>query len=72
VDRQLEEDYRLPVRRGFVVQFGAETVVGQGRFVGRVEHIVSGQATRFQTLNDLLAFFVQVLATPPPQDPEMH
>ena len=70
MNQQPEADYRLPVRRAFVVQFSAETEVGQGRFVGRVEHIVSGQAMHFQTLEDLLAFFVQLLTAPVSQEPE--
>ncbi len=52
----------LPVRRAFVVQFRTETDVEQGRFAGRVEHVVSGQAMPFHSLEELLAFFAQVLA----------
>jgi hypothetical protein len=58
--------------RAFVVQFRAETEVEQGRCTGRVEHVVSGQATRFASLEELLAFMAQVLATvraPPPRKP---
>ncbi len=47
----------------FVVQFRVETELAQGRCVGRVEHVVSGQATRFDTLDELLAFLARVLAT---------
>ena len=47
----------------FVVQFRTETEIEQGRCVGRVEHVVSGQATRFDTLDELLAFLARVLAT---------
>jgi hypothetical protein len=56
--------------RAFVVQFRAETDVEQGRYTGRVEHVVSGQSTRFASLEELLAFIAQVLATvraPPPR-----
>jgi len=52
----------LPVRRAFVVQFRMETDVERGRFEGRVEHVVSGQATPFHSLEELLAFFARVLA----------
>jgi hypothetical protein len=52
----------LSPHRAFVVQFRAETDVGQGRCTGRVEHVVSGQATRFASLEELLAFIAQVLA----------
>jgi len=56
--------------RAFVVQFRAETDVEQGRYTGRVEHVVSGQATRFTSLEELLAFIARVLAAiraPPPR-----
>jgi hypothetical protein len=45
-----------------VVQLRAETDVAAGHLVGRVEHVVSGQATTFETLQGLLAFLAQVLA----------
>ena len=53
----------LSPHRAFVVQFRVETDVERGRFVGRVEHVVSGQATHFQSLEELLAFIGRVLAT---------
>ena len=53
---------QLSVYRAFVVQFHAETDIAQGRCVGRVEHVASGQATSFHTLDDLLAFIAGVLA----------
>ncbi len=51
----------LSPHRAFVVQFRAETDVGQGRCTGRVEHVVSGQATHFASLEELLAFIARVL-----------
>ena len=62
----------LSVHRAFVVQFRAETDVKQGRFVGRVEHVVSGQAAHFASLEELLAFMARVLTqvrTEPPEEP---
>jgi len=53
----------LPARRAFVVQFGVQTDVELGRFVGRVEHVVSGHARRFQTLEELAGSLVQMLVT---------
>jgi hypothetical protein len=47
----------------FVVQFRTETELERGRCTGRVEHVVSGQATVFHTLEELLAFVARVLAT---------
>jgi hypothetical protein len=46
-----------------VVQLRAETDVAAGHVVGRVEHVVSGQATTFYTLERLLAFLARLLAT---------
>ncbi len=51
----------LSVHRSFVVQFAARTNIAAGCCVGRVEHIVSGQATRFASQAELLAFIARVL-----------
>lgn len=53
----------LPAHGAFVVQFGPETDVARGQCVGRVEHVVSGQATHFRTLEACVAFVGRVLAT---------
>ncbi len=53
----------------FVVQFRAETDVERGTCTGRVEHVVSGQATHFASLEELLAFIARVLATVRTQPP---
>jgi len=53
---------QLSPHRAFVVQFRAETAVAAGHLSGRVEHLVSGQATTFDTLDALLAFIGRVLA----------
>lgn len=52
----------LPARGAFVVQFGTETDVARGQFVGRIEHVVSGQGTHFCTLEACVAFVGHVLA----------
>jgi hypothetical protein len=44
-----------------VVEFDAEADVPAGRVSGRVEHVVSGRATAFQSQERLLAFMAQVL-----------
>jgi hypothetical protein len=54
---------RLSVHWAFVVQFQSDTVVEWGHLAGRVEHVVSGQATDFQSLETLLAFMARVLRT---------
>ena len=64
-----ENPFALSPHRAFVVQFRAETDIEQGRCTGRVEHVVSGQAMQFHSLEELLAFTARVLATvrAPPQ-----
>ena len=62
VKPQAAERSPLSPHWAFVVQFREETDVEQGRFAGRVEHVVSRQATHFHSLEELLAFIVRVLA----------
>jgi hypothetical protein len=51
----------LPLQRSFVVQLHADAEVAQGEVWGRVEHIRSGQATHFQSVEELVRFMVGVL-----------
>jgi hypothetical protein len=46
----------------FVIQFQPETDVDLGRFEGRIEHIPSSSAIRFESLDQLLVFIAQELA----------
>jgi len=52
----------LPSNRAFVVQF--RTTAGQTAddYIGRVEHLVSGQATRFDSWDHLQRFIEEMLA----------
>lgn len=52
----------LPSGRAFVVQFHAEADMAKGLVTGRVEHIVSYQATRFDSREALVTFMARVLA----------
>jgi len=49
-------------KAAFVIQFRPATEIEAGRFEGRVEHIASTRATRFHSLEELLAFIAGVLA----------
>jgi hypothetical protein len=51
----------LSVTHAFVVQFRADAAIERGHLTGRVEHVVSGQAIDFQSLETLLAFMARVL-----------
>jgi len=56
-----DESPLLP-HRAFVVQLREHADVARGQWVGRVEHVTSGQAAHFQSLEELLAFMERVLA----------
>jgi len=53
----------LSVHRAFVVHFRTSSNVARGPIEGRVEHVVSGQSTHFDSLEELLSFMARVLAT---------
>ena len=55
----------LSVHLAFVVQFDTLTNVVRGQLAGRVEHVVSGKATQFHSLESLLRFIDQLLHTQP-------
>jgi hypothetical protein len=52
----------LPTDRAFVVQFRAPITGASPCYEGRVEHLASYQVARFQSLEELLAFMIRVLA----------
>ena len=52
----------LPTNRAFVVQLRAQPPGAPLAWEGRVEHVVSGQATHYHSLEELLAFISRVLA----------
>jgi hypothetical protein len=56
----------LPATRAFVVQFHAEARVAEIQLKGRVEHLVSRQATHFESIDELLAFIVRMIREAPP------
>ena len=51
----------LPLHYAFVVQLATDTEIDTGQLHGRVEHVVSRQATHFASLETLLAFMARVL-----------
>ena len=58
---QLEQHPAFAPAQAFVVQFGRETALDTGRIAGRVEHVVSRKAGRFQSVDELMAFMTEVL-----------
>jgi hypothetical protein len=59
----------LPSDRAFVVQLRWDAAVEQEDFRGRVEHINSMQAARFESVEELLAFIARVVAAQRADDP---
>jgi len=59
----LQHESPFSPQRAFVVQFHTDTILEQWRLEGRVEHVVSGQVGHFHSLEELLRFIAQVLAT---------
>ena len=57
-----ENQPSFPIRKAFVVQIHAEAGIEQGEFKGRVEHLVSHQATHFASLEELIAFVTRMLS----------
>jgi hypothetical protein len=56
-----EDKLSLPARRAFVVQLHTDAEIERGQVYGRVEHIVSYQATHFTSLEELLTFISRVI-----------
>ena len=50
-------------KAAFVIQFRESTDIEAGRVEGKIEHISSYQAVRFQSVEELLAFVARVLGT---------
>jgi hypothetical protein len=63
MESTLSHESPLSPQRAFVVQFHKETALERWHVEGRVEHVVSGQATHFHSLEELFAFMTRVLAT---------
>ena len=53
---------RLLANHAFVVQLSRDALGTQDSFRGRAEHVVSGRATHFETVDELLAFIQRELA----------
>jgi hypothetical protein len=48
-------------RRSFVIKFSPDTNPEEGRFIGRVEHVASGETIRFESSDALVSFLNDVL-----------
>jgi hypothetical protein len=59
--QQLQAEPPLSPQLGFVVQFRVRTGQPATYFAGRVEHLASGRAAYFRSLDDLTAHFTRAL-----------
>lgn len=55
----------LPAERAFVLQLRSDADPGRGIVRGRVEHIVSGDAAPFESVDDLCGFVRRALKSGP-------
>jgi hypothetical protein len=61
-NRRPEHSVGLPADHSFVVQFYAESALDEaGPWRGRVEHVVTGRAARFDHLGALQRFLLETL-----------
>jgi hypothetical protein len=60
----------LSPHKAFVVQLRENSDVERDQWAGRIEHVTSGQATHFQSVEELLSFVVRVLAASGKQNPK--
>lgn len=63
-------EWVLPYDRAFVVQLAAQAAGTPEGFLGRVEHVASGQATHFHTVAECLAFMARLLHERRARQPE--
>jgi hypothetical protein len=54
-------DQHSCISRSFVVHLRTDADLPAGRVVGRVEHVHSGDATHFQSIEELLSFMATLL-----------
>ena len=57
------EPSALPTNRSFVLQFRQLADLKAGRVEGRIEHITSGEAALFQSLEELVEYLEHMLST---------
>ena len=51
------------IHRAFVVRLYGDSEEADGRICGLVEHVVSGLASEFQSIDELVRFMRRVVAT---------
>ncbi len=54
-------DQQCLVSRSFLVHLRTDADIPRGRVVGRVEHVRSGDAAHFQSLDELMSFIAALL-----------
>src|SRR5262245_64788704 len=67
--RGFQAESTLSVQRAFVVHFGTGGSPRRHRFHGRVEHLSSGRAAKFSSLEQLLGFMTVILDSSGPAAP---
>lgn len=55
----------LSIQRSFVVQLSDKADPEHSRFCGRIEHVTSGKAARFRSLEEMALFLAERIAESP-------
>ena len=62
MERDSQNKRPLSPHWSFVIQLREGTSLEPDQFFGRIEHVTSGRATRFESLPEILAFMEKVLS----------
>ena len=62
-DSHFQSRTALPANRSIVLQFRADADLSSDDMAGRVEHVTSGRAERFESMDELMAFLAHVLSS---------
>jgi hypothetical protein len=62
----------LPADRAFVVQLRADSDLGRGAISGRIEHVSSGSAALFDSVEVLLEFIRGTIGQAAPAEPPVE
>lgn len=61
-DRASEVDHEACMNRRFLVQLRVDADPSRGVYRGRIQHVRSGEAAHFDSLEELAAFFTDMSA----------
>jgi hypothetical protein len=61
-NRAIEVDHQASINRRFLIQLRLDADPSRGVYRGRIQHVRSGEAAHFDSLDELAAFFAVMSA----------